>query len=59
MNRLVVRLVISHLLVAVLGAAATFLIVRQLAPAIFDRSLTGTGAGGADEGSGGGERTAV
>lgn len=39
MNRLVVRLVTSHVLVAVLGAAATFLIVRQLAPALFDQSM--------------------
>ena len=39
MNRLVVRLVASHVLVAVLGAAATFLIVRQLAPLLFDASL--------------------
>ena len=39
MNRLVVRLVASHVLVAVLGAAATFLIVRQLAPLLFDESL--------------------
>ena len=60
MNRLVVRLVISHLLVAVLGAAATFLIVRQLAPAIFDRSLTGTGAGnGRGPGAGGELRAQV
>lgn len=39
MNRLVVRLVASHVLVALLGAAATFLIVRQLAPALFDESI--------------------
>lgn len=39
MNRLVVRLITSHVLVAVLGAAATFLIVRQLAPALFDESM--------------------
>jgi signal transduction histidine kinase len=38
-NRLVVRLVISHALVAVLGVAATFLVVRQLAPTLFDRSM--------------------
>jgi hypothetical protein len=38
-NRLVVRLVISHVLVAVLGAVATFLVVRQLAPALFDESM--------------------
>ncbi len=49
MNRLSVRLVMSHLLVAVLGALATFVIVRQLAPALFDetlrRSQTGTPRG--------------
>lgn len=39
MNRLDVRLVLSHLLVAVLGAAATYVIVRQLAPALFDESM--------------------
>jgi len=39
MNRLVVRLVISHALVALLGAVATFLVVRQLAPTLFDRSM--------------------
>ncbi len=39
MNRLGVRLVLSHLLVAVLGGAATFLVVRTLAPAILDRSM--------------------
>ncbi|MFZ2016315.1 MAG: HAMP domain-containing sensor histidine kinase [Nocardioides sp.] len=39
MNRLVIRLVISHALVAVLGAAATFVVVRLLAPTLFDRSM--------------------
>lgn len=39
MNRLLVRLVTSHVLVAVLGAIATFFIVRQLAPALFDESM--------------------
>ena len=39
MNRLTVRLVLSHLLVAVLGGAATFLVVRTLTPAIFDRQM--------------------
>ncbi|MEO7752092.1 MAG: HAMP domain-containing sensor histidine kinase [Terracoccus sp.] len=33
------RLVLSHLLVALVGASVTFLVVRQLAPAIFDESL--------------------
>jgi histidine kinase len=40
-NRLVVRLVISHVLVALLGAVATFLVVRQLAPTLWDRSMMG------------------
>lgn len=46
MNRLSTRLVISHLLVAILGALATFLIVRQLAPALFDETLRRAQAGG-------------
>jgi signal transduction histidine kinase len=51
-NRLATRLVLSHLLVAVLGGLATFLVVRLLTPVIVDRmgmSGTGpmTGAGGA------------
>lgn len=46
MNRLSVRLVLSHLLVAVLGAIATFVIVRQLAPALFDETLRRSQAGG-------------
>lgn len=45
MNRLSVRLVLSHLLVAVLGLAATFVIVRQLAPTLFDRMQMGQGMG--------------
>lgn len=39
MNRLSARLVLSHVMIAVLGALATFLIVRQLAPALFDETL--------------------
>ena len=39
MNKLTVRLVISHLLVALLGAVATFIVVRALAPTLFDASL--------------------
>ncbi|MCA0251159.1 MAG: HAMP domain-containing histidine kinase [Actinobacteria bacterium] len=46
MNRLSIRLLISHLLVAILGAAATFLIVRQLAPALFDETLRRAQVGG-------------
>jgi signal transduction histidine kinase len=38
-NRLSVRLVASHLLVAILGGAATFVVVRVLTPAIFDRQM--------------------
>ncbi len=39
MNKLSVRLVVSHLLVALLGGVATFFVVRALAPALFDASL--------------------
>ena len=39
MNRLTARLVLSHLLVALLAGAATFLVVRVLTPAIFDRQM--------------------
>lgn len=39
MNRLSVRLVLSHVLVALLGGIATFTVVRWLAPALFDESL--------------------
>lgn len=46
MNRLSLRLVLSHVLVAVLGALATFLIVRQLAPALFDETLRRAQGGG-------------
>jgi histidine kinase len=45
MNRLVVRLIASHAIVAVLGAAATYLIVRQLAPNLFDQNMMHSGAG--------------
>ncbi|MDN5798178.1 MAG: HAMP domain-containing histidine kinase [Intrasporangium sp.] len=37
LTRLDLRLVISHVLVAVVGGAVTFLLVRGLAPNIFDR----------------------
>lgn len=43
MNRLAVRLVLSHALVAVLGGLATFLVVRALTPALFDRMMGGPG----------------
>ncbi|WP_330473740.1 sensor histidine kinase [Terrabacter sp. C0L_2] len=45
MNRLSARLVLSHLLVALIGAVATFVIVRQLAPTLFDSSMSRSGAG--------------
>lgn len=45
MNRLVVRLITSHALVAFLGAAATYLIVRQVAPDLFDQSMMRSGNG--------------
>ncbi|HYN68164.1 MAG TPA: HAMP domain-containing sensor histidine kinase [Ornithinibacter sp.] len=52
MNRLATRLVLSHVLVAVLGGLATFLVVRVLTPQLFDRmmgtdgSMMGQGRGG-------------
>lgn len=39
MNRLSVRLVLSHLAVALVGAITTFFVVRALAPTLFDASL--------------------
>ena len=45
MNRLLVRLIASHAIVALLGAAATYLIVRQLAPSLFDQSMMHAGNG--------------
>jgi histidine kinase len=51
-NRLATRLVLSHVLVAVLGGLATFLVVRVLTPQLFDRmmgadgSMMGQGRGG-------------
>jgi histidine kinase len=51
-RRLSVRLIASHLLVALLGGLATFVIVRQLAPTLFDQGLRGMGgAGGQGMGS--------
>jgi histidine kinase len=44
-NSLSVRLVISHVLVAVLGALATFLVVRQVAPTLFDEGMRMRGMG--------------
>lgn len=57
MNRLVVRLVVSHVLVAVLGAVATFVIVRQLAPPLFDQTMRMNGAGSMMGGPGAGSGT--
>lgn len=51
MNRLSVRLVLSHVLVAVLGGLTTFLVVRLLTPELFDRMM---GGGGPMSGRGGG-----
>ncbi len=48
MNRLHVRLVLSHLLVALVGALATFLVSRQLAPALFDHGMPMRGMGFGD-----------
>ena len=52
MNRLVVRLVLSHVLVAVIGAAATYVIVRQIAPPFFDENMRMSGTGAAMHGQG-------
>lgn len=38
-NSLLVRLVLSHLLVAVAGAGTTFVLVRALAPQLFDEGM--------------------
>ncbi len=51
MNRLTVRLVVSHLLVALLGGAATFVVVRLLTPAILEQM--GMNGGGPMTGAGG------
>jgi signal transduction histidine kinase len=45
MNRLVSRFVLSHLLVAVVGAAATFVLVRVLTPQLFDQQVGQMGGG--------------
>ena len=60
MNRLSVRLVVSHLLVAMLGLSATYLIVRQLAPTLFDRMQMGPSGGmGPGMGPGQGQQGAL
>lgn len=45
MRRLSVRLVVSHLVVALLGGLATYVVVRLLAPVLFEGAL-GLGRGG-------------
>lgn len=51
--KLTVRLVLSHVLVAVIGGVATFAVVRWLAPALFDESIRHIGyAGGRGQGQG-------
>ena len=52
MNRLVTRLVASHVLVALIGAAATFFIVRQIAPPLFDENMRMSGMGAVMHGRG-------
>lgn len=57
MRRLTVRFMLSHLLVAVLGALVTFGVVVLLAPALFDREMRlgsgPMGPGGGGQGGGG------
>lgn len=54
-GRLSARLVASHAVVALLGAVATFVIVRTLAPPLFDQSMRmGTGGFGGGFGTPGG-----
>jgi signal transduction histidine kinase len=57
-NRLAARLVLSHLLVAILGGFATFLVVRLLTPELFDR-MVGAGGSMAGQGRGGSLRGEV
>ncbi len=53
MNRLSVRLVISHVMVALIGGLVAFSLVRWLAPTLFDESLRRGGIGrGAQAGQG-------
>lgn len=56
MRRLVVRVTLSHLLVAVVGGLVTFAVVWWLAPALFDQQMgLGPGAAGRGTGSGNGQ----
>lgn len=50
MRRLVTRLVLSHLAVALLGAVTTFLLVRTLAPQLFDQQMHAGPAGSMGQG---------
>ncbi|HOF64386.1 MAG TPA: HAMP domain-containing sensor histidine kinase [Dermatophilaceae bacterium] len=45
MNRLVTRLVLSHAAVAIIAGVATMVIVRQLAPLLFDERVRRAGQG--------------
>lgn len=45
MNRLVVRLVLSHVAVAVIGVVAAVVVVRALAPGLFDQQIQRGGRG--------------
>jgi signal transduction histidine kinase len=60
--RLPVRLFASYVLVVAVGAATVFLVVRLLAPPLFDHSMRGTGGagmGGMGMGAQGGAHAAV
>ena len=57
--RLPVRLFASYVLVAAVGAATVFLVVRLLAPPLFDHSMRGAGMGGMGMGAQGGAHAAV
>lgn len=54
MNRLSVRLLLSHALVAVIGGLTTYLLVRFLAPQMYDRDVRMMGGAGGPGGPGGG-----
>lgn len=64
MNRLSVRLIVSHVAVALMGTLVTLLVVRLLAPTIFDREMMRGGQGhgmgqGGGPGSGSGAGIAL
>ncbi len=59
MKKLSVRLVLSHLLVAVVGGLTTLVVVRALAPALFDESMHRAGGMGRGMGSGMGANQAL